>query len=414
MSEEHITEDAEKIKNATGPELEKAQDAEKNYIEAKRIVDNERTEQNEKAFQEAQLKKENANLQLIEKTLEALNDNEPISEQDLKSFKDTINDINEIGSIDISVADINIDNIKNVAKIIKENNLSNNILNSFKKLCNNIATSYSPDSLKELSSNDKIKLKDSQNIIESSAKNLNDGLENNDINKIKESLEKISNERKNSENILENSNELKQKTLADGGENSWNVKKIIASLSSLLLVFATFGGIALLALKIIADTLSGCYQYNGLNKKKLGCPESEENTEYCSCGEISKIYYQPTDKKDVCISGQNIMNYPFCCNSQITDPTIPLCTDPLSKSIGSDGFIYYSYEKHTIEDIIANGIENVIDYIKQPIDLIFTILKWFIIGISVLIGIFIAFKLFSVLLKKKENDSYKETIQKPN
>lgn len=417
MSEEQPTEDAETMKEATGSERVVADIAEKEYSEAKAAADIDRNSKSEAIERAKQVEKNKANSALNRKALESLN-GKPFTDTEWAPFEKAINEVNESNPVDIddpsnAGSDANIDSVQNAARIEINSNLPSDVKNSLDRSANSTAEAVSADSLKELSSADKSKLKDSQNKIESAGKDFGEAIKEGNRDGIKDALEKISKEKKNIEDIMENSTELKNKTESEGGRDSWNWKKVLTGLGKLLKVLAPFG-LVLLALKLISDSISGCYQYTGEQKRKIGCPSDSKNQQYCSCGEISKIYYQPTDKKNVCISGQTIMNYPFCCGSQYASPIYPLCSDPTSGTAGKDSYVYYGYEQYSISDVIANSIKVAIEAVENVLSQLFSILKWVAIGIGILIVVFIAFKLFSGFFNKKENQERIEYVQYPS
>jgi hypothetical protein len=412
------TEDTERMRDATGTERESATDAEENYQEKKRAADADRTQANVDAAKKAEAEKDVANSKLNRKALEALNGKE-FTDSEWQKFQDAIKNVSDAGPVDVddpstAGSDANANNIQRAAAAENAANLPPNITEPLNRASNSIAEGGNAESFKDLSSGDRTKIQDSQNKIEAAAKDLADAIKKGDKARIKDALERISKEKKAISDILENNKAQKQKTEAtEGGRDGWAWKKALAGLGKLLAALAPLG-LALVALQMVADSMTGCYQYNGEDKKKIGCPSDSNHQEYCSCGQISKIYYQPTDKKTVCVSGQEIMNYPFCCGSQITDPTVPLCTDPTGSLIpGDSGYVYYGYEKYSAADVFTNGLKAAIKALEDALSQLFSILKWVAIGIGILIVLFIAFKLFSGFFQKKENE-HGEYSEPPN
>jgi hypothetical protein len=406
MEEEHPTEDAETMRDATGTERVEAEKAQQNYENARAEADASQSAAAKTEAKNKETAKNEANAKLNRASLESLNGGKKFTDAEWDKLKNTLDDILGVEPIDTdNVSQTSVDNARTTASKIPKD-LSPDVRDSLNKATKSMAEVISDKTLKELSSSDQAKIKDSQSKIEQAANDLADGINKGDIPKIRDALETISKEKKNCNDILENNKNLKEKATAEGGRNGWEWTKAFSILGKLLTALAPLG-LVLLGLKMIGDSLTGCYKYDGTTKTKIGCPSDINHQEYCSCGVISKMYYQPTDKNTACGSGQlDIMKYPFCCGSQITNPTIPLCSDPkdLSKAPGDNGYVYYGYEQVSASDVLAHGVQTVIDALKDAFGELFKILKWVAIGIGILFVIFIGFKLFSGFFNKKEND----------
>ena len=127
----------------------------------------------------------------------------------------------------------------------------------------------------------------------------------------------------------------------------------------MIAIFGTLVG-TLIYFKLVADSLTGCYQYTGSISKKILCDKSVLNEDIqgpCGCTSVldERIATCTTDdeKKMVyCLSG---------CNSGVKLPT---CTT----SQGTPISILYTFKIFTIADAAAAVIQNIVNNVGAATD----------------------------------------------
>lgn len=200
---------------------------------------------------------------------------------------------------------------------------------------------------------------------------------------VTQQVENLKSEFTRLENEIKNKPDIDKKLTSKYGDFG---KKVLLYL---LGIGAIVGGI-FLALKLIADSLSGCYMIESPNEPvKLECSDQfkdSDKNKFCACGQAK------LDQKLTPTDCQQFGDYVFCkseCSFQTQNRT---CSSDLSKN----GSIRYYYRIYTPLDVLtkiidtivktaedaAGGITDILKYLKYAI-IVFIIL----FGIGLLVGI---------------------------
>lgn len=208
---------------------------------------------------------------------------------------------------------------------------------------------------------------------------------------------------------MEANTKLKAKTEAEGGKDAWSrLKWIVAFL-------AFFGTITGLCLWSYAQSKAktGCYIYSGGSSSKLNCSgwyKQGNNAAYCRCGTLAPIGSPAPDCSKLI---DDECKYPYCLGNPCTtkaDPggygvcgggNLPQCTNNPDKTV--DGSVYYSYNAVPWYSPMANVPNDIVNAAKNAGDDIWNSLMemirkfgiFFVIGLAVIAGIILAFKLLS-------------------
>jgi hypothetical protein len=242
-------------------------------------------------------------------------------------------------------------------------------------------------------SSEKNELKDAQDEVSTNSRKLKDLFDKGDqspqgIKDVTEAIVEVQNSLNELKKKIENNPKLREKLISEG-----SIDYIIK-----FTFYAGLSGIAIFGFymigKMYADAMSGCYQYNGTNQRKIPKPNDNNNPQWCSCGPAGDTKYQPTQPDTVC-SDDKFSNYPFCANG-INPSEYPLCSPILGdKKPGEDGYIYYGYTIKTPSDLIPDLINDVKKGLEELTsglsNILISILKWGGISLGVLLLIYIIY-----------------------
>ena len=175
---------------------------------------------------------------------------------------------------------------------------------------------------------------------------------------IEAAQEKVAKAASAMDQVLEKSG-LKNPEIAKNGTRGWEILKTLYKFKGMIAIFGTLVG-TLIYFKLVADSLTGCYQYTGSISKKILCDKSVLNEDIqgtCGCTSVldERIATCTTDdeKKMVyCLSG---------CNSGVKLPT---CTT----SQGTPISILYTFKIFTIADAAAAVIQNIVNNVGAATD----------------------------------------------
>lgn len=395
---EEFERESEDILNKTEGERVSADEARKNTEKAAADVNKEASEQNKRILDEALNKQSEVNSKLNRKVFETVADKE-FTDAEWRQVSDFLNKMRDIPAIDYenpTQADV-----ITLYDIYDQNKrISPGIADAATKAVTNLGETTTSNIINEnTTSTEKNELKDLQDQVSTLSKILKELLENRDqspqgINETTQAVKDLQNSVNNLEEKITQNEKLNEKLKSKGGVDY--VKRFV--------YFAALGGLAFLGFyisgKMYADYMSGCYQYNGTNERKIPKPNDNNHPEWCSCGPPGNTQYQPITPDKFC-PNQNqcpnnvLCNYPFCANG-INPTEYPLCSDILGdKKPNEDGYIYYGYKIKTPFDLVGdllNDAKKALEEFEKGIkEILMSVLKWGGIAIGVLLLLYIIY-----------------------
>lgn len=396
---EEFERESEEIIKETNDERVSAEKARENTAKAVDDVSKLNNVTTRRVLEDSLKAQAEANSVLSEKAFETFSKKE-FKDTEWKEFSDFVDKMRELPPIDYE--NPTPENVSTLYDLYnKSKTISPEINEAAINTTVNLAETATTNTINNnTTSSEKNELKDAQDEVNNNSRKLKDLFDKGDqspqgIKDVTDAIVEVQISLNELEKKIENNPKLREKLISEG-----SLDYIIK-----FTYYAGLGGLSILGFYIIgkmyADAMSGCYQYNGTNQRKIPKPNDNNNPQWCSCGPAGDTKYQPVTPDTVC-SDDKFSNYPFCANG-INPAEYPLCSPILGdKKPGEDGYIYYGYTIKTpfdlIPDLINDGKKALEDLIGGLGDILMSILKWGGISLGVLLLLYIIYLVVNKIL----------------
>lgn len=344
---------------------------------------------------------------------------EPNLESDLTNLSEEVNELagntnSDVGNLK-QLDDWSKNNLSESTKNILQT-LTTKFNSAFSDLISKAFSKFDANSTEEFKNNVNETKTAGQKLIDSINENKSDGEIQNNFDELKNSAEKVN------EN-LENNEKLKENMIAKNGESGWEQFKTIVKYLSIL------GGLTglFVFIYLYVKEHTGCYIVQGGKSSKLqGCDGWYKNNKF-SCQCTSSIV-DPKNSMDPDCSKLNNEDCcaPYCLGQSCGSNTCAegasdqknSCVFPqghrfqcTSGSLTDSGSVYYYYKQVSPLDAIASIPKYAGDITKDLASdmsyLIWTIFKWILFAIAIIIISMILVAIIKKWIKKSnENSEY--------
>lgn len=174
--------------------------------------------------------------------------------------------------------------------------------------------------------------------------------------------------------------EFRQKLETAADTSPWKVK-LVERLATLLVM-----GLGIyMALKMLADYLTGCYKFQNSAQQKVSCPNSNDSS-FCDCSTPPVV---DSVVRDVFCASNDHKKYPFCC-----DKANPVCAG----IPGTKGSLYYTFRTMTPSDVLGQGVDAVSKIVNDAGEGISNIWNHIRVYVYVVVGVAVLLVLLRIII----------------